>query len=267
MLFAGKDSPDCSDFIKNFLSSNRKVSCASEAESDVSGTKKTVAERKAFMQSYEEEKNIEAQSGSCTFEWNRTSSLSTRSLVLQTENTLGDIDEAVLYFDEEWYAVHSDKMDVHEVSRSADEMITSYQTLTLELLERFEKKNIEQTKTLVFFLKAIPSISAAQKMPALRNGSKSIASPLISAASNAFISFAENIAALYSEQNFVNIVLVKTDFYDDSWTKDLELSNWLCSYLDSLNENLSKKSNAKKNVQWIKPGAKAGGSKFRLFNF
>ena len=96
------------------------------------------------------------------------------------------MDEAILFFDEEWYAVHSDKMDVHEISRSADEMITSYQTLALELLERFEKKNDGQIKNLVFFLKSIPSISAAQKMPALRNGSKSIASPLISSASSAF---------------------------------------------------------------------------------
>ena len=236
VLIAGKNSPDGKKLADGFAFTGRLVAVTGpEAEIDFK-EKKTIAERRAEQASYEEAKSIEAQSGMCVFEWNKSSPISSRSIILQTENVFETLDEAVLYFDEEWFASNSDKLDSEQIARGTDEMILSYEYLTLELLSRFEKKHTSFPGTLVFLLKEGPSASDALKNPLLRNGISSIASPLVASSASAFATFAENVAALFGDKNYVNIVLVRGDSSMETCSSDEALGKWLGNYLDSVEE-------------------------------
>lgn len=248
ILIAGKDSPAGNEFAEGFLLASRNVLLTSAHEvpvdsenqnQDSSDTNKIILE-----------------------EWNRSSSLSARSLVLQTETNFSRIDEAVLIFDKEQHAADATKMNAAESSRISGDLISGYQYLALELLNRFEKKNTaaEQNSRLIFIIEECPTVSDCIKTPALRNGTKSIASPLVAAAGAAFVSFAENIAAVYADKPYVSIYLVKCD-HDDFSGSDKSLAKWLADYLDNADEG-KHKQNSKKSIQWIKAGAKTGGFSF-----
>lgn len=103
----------------------------------------------------------------------------------------------------------------------------------------------------------------AVRSPALRGGAGSVASPLVAAAAGAFVAFAENIAAVYGDCEYVNIVLVRGDRGMETSKTDDVLAKWLGSYLDSV-DGLKNKLTAKKSIQWAKPGAKNPGG-FTLF--
>ena len=208
----------------------------------------------------EEEKNLEAKSGICTIEWNKSSPLSARSLVLQTLTIFNRMDEAVLYFDEEWFASKAEKMDSEEIARGCDEMIAGYQYLALEIISSFQKRDAsEGPGTLVFLLKETPSRIDVLHSPALKDGLSAIASPLVSAGKAAFASFAENLAAVCSDSIFVNIVLIRGDNSMEGFRRDDETGRWLCTYLNSMDA-----SKSGKKAQWVKPGAKPS-SGFKLF--
>ncbi len=260
ILVAGKDMPECSAFCESLSKSGRKVAAGGK-ETEADEAKKTIAERRTQMEAYNESKTVEAKSGICTFEWNKSSPLSTRSFILQTENAFQSLDEAVLYFDEEYFASNAQKMDAEEVSRCCDEMLLSFQNLALEILNRFEKKYTENPFTLIFMLKECPCVSDAARLPSLRNGSVAIASPLVAAAASAFSSFAENIAAMYGDSVFTNILLVRGECKSDKSLTQGQEAQWLSSYLDGLYAQKTKLS-AKKSMQWISIGAKFSSSPF-----
>ena len=122
ILIAGKNMPDAGSFTDGVAFSGRNIIITGPQTDEVQPVKKlTIAERKANQAAYEEEKNLEAKSGICTIEWNKSSPLSARSLVLQTLTIFNRMDEAVLYFDEEWFASKAEKMDSEEIARGCDE--------------------------------------------------------------------------------------------------------------------------------------------------
>ncbi|MCR5217822.1 hypothetical protein [Treponema sp.] len=265
VLIAGKNSGDIDRFSDGLLSFSRQV-VETDAISfpEVKTGRKTIAEKKAELAAFEEEKEIQSQSGICTFEWNKASALSARNLVLQAENFFERVDEAVLYFDEEFYASSAEKMDAAEISRTCDELILGFEYLATEILSRFERKYEDKPFSLVFLLKEGPNLLDVLRSPAIKNGTVAIASPLVAAAAAAFTSFAENIAALYGDESYVNIVLVRGDASMEEAKKDDSLAKWLAPFLDSLDE-LKSKLTAKKSAVWIKPGSKKAGGGFSLF--
>lgn len=248
MLIAGKDVPAGNDFAEGLLDSSRNVVITGTgADVELSEEKEASESRKAV-----------------TLAWNKASSLSARSIILQTETSFDKLDETVLYFDEEMYAGLAQKMDPSECSRTADELILGFQYVALEALARYERKrNGELPGKLVFLIEECPNMMDAVRSPVLRSGTKAIASPLIASAAGAFTSFAENIAAAYGDAPFVNIVLVRGE-KSGEMAKDDSLAKWLASYLDSVDE-LKHKLTAKKSIQWVKPGAKSAGG-FSLFH-
>jgi len=265
VLVAGKNSGDADRFSEGFVSLSRQiVETEAVVFPDEKPVRKTIAERKAELAAFEEEKTVQAQSGICTFEWNKASALSARNLVLQAENFFGSLDEAVLYFDEEFYASQAEKMDASEISRTCDELILGFQYLAVEVLSRFEKKYTDRPFALTFILKEGPNVLDVLRSPGIKNGTVSVASPLVAAAASAFASFAENIAALYGDEPYVNIVLVRGDSSMEEARKDDVLSRWLGGFLDSLDE-LKSKLTARKSTAWIKPGSKKAGGGFSLF--
>ena len=150
----------------------------------------------------------------------------------------------------------ADQVDIEECAKGCDEMILSYQYLTLEVLRRFEHRhNADEPGKLIYLIKEGPSAADAVRAPSLRNGAYSIASPVVAAASSAFISFTENIVALYGDLPYVDFFLVRGDKSQDLVANDTAFAKWLGGYIDD-SAKLGEKSSAKKSLNWIKPGTK-----------
>lgn len=265
VLLAGKLMPSCEKLADALSLSGRYVAAAGEdsgLENLNPFEKKTIAEKKAAVQMHEEELERQSQSGICTIGWNASSPVSSRTLILDAERIYSGVDEAVLYFDEDFFASQSQMLEVSEISRGLDELVAGYQYLTLELLSRFEKKHsAENPALLVFLLKEGPCASDAVHSPSIKNGITAIASPVVASAAAAFAAFAENIAALYGDMSFVNIVLVRGDNSMETAKSDENLGKWLSEYMSGI-EEAKKVLNAKKSVSWIKAGSKVQGGFF-----
>ncbi len=246
ILIAGKDLPDGSDFVDGAELKMRNI-----AVTAIRGANPVASP------------NISA------FEWHRTSPVNARTLVLDSENAFGKIDEAVLYFDESYYAAKFNLLNPQECSESCDEMILGYQYLTLEILSRFEKKfsmnsGLEERpipSRLVFLIKTASEYEVT-KNTALRSSTPMASGPFVAAAAAAFRAFAENITAIYGQRDYVSIILVRGDLTNETAKHDRNLSEWLCTYMDEL-DSQKNKSSLKQILTWVKPGAKGTG--FSLF--
>lgn len=236
ILVAGKDMPGGIKVAEGLEASDRRValSCGSN-DSDSAAD------------------DVDSSSSIAGVEWNRASPVSARTFVLEAESSLEELDEALLYFDEDEYSKNAGLLNSEECLRTSDSMVLCYQYLTMTLLERFEKKHsAENPASLVFLLKNSYTCADLNRNPSLKNGMNVFASPVVAAAASSFEAFAENIAALYSEMDYVNIVLVKVDAEDA--VSEKAVGQWIGEYNDSLYPSL--KSAAKKSVQWLKPGSK-----------
>ena len=251
ILVAGKNMPEASSFTDGISHSGRNIIVSGNITDSEETRKLTIAERKANQAAYEEEKAQEAKTGMCTIEWNRSSPLSARSLVLQTTTIFGGMDEAVLYFDEEQYAAKAEKMDSEEIVRGCDEMIAGYQYLALEVLNAFQRRETSEGKgRLVFLLKETPDRIDVLKNPSVKDGLSPIASPLVAAGAAAFASFAENMAAVCSDSIFVDVIIARGDSSMEGFRRDDETGRWVASFLDSY---VSPDSSERNGVAWVSP--------------
>ncbi|MCR5047015.1 MAG: hypothetical protein K6A42_10595 [Treponema sp.] len=247
LLIAGKDLPDGSDFVDGAEVKMRKI-----AVTAAKGAKPAASA------------NISA------FEWLRTSPINARTLVLNAETEFDKIDEAVLYFDESYYSAKFNLLTPQECSQGIDEALLGYQYLTLELLSRFEKKysmnaGLEEKSLapkLAFLIKRSCSEYEATKNPSLRSTIPMASGPIVAAAAQAFQAFAENIAAIYGAREYVTILLARGDLTNESASRDRNLGEWICSYMDEV-DNQKNKLSLKQSLNWIKTGAKGPG--FSLF--
>ena len=247
ILIAGKDLPDGAEFVEGAEIKMRDIAVTAAKGAKPAATA-----------------NITA------FEWLRTSPINARTLVLNAETEFEKIDEAVLYFDENYYSTKFNLMTPQECSQSADEMILGYQYLALELLGRFEKKysmgaGLEEKgrpPKLAFLIKKSCSEFEAAKNSSLRSTTPIASGPLVSAAAAAFQTFAENIAALYGVREYVTVLLARGDNSNESAARDRALGEWICSYMDEV-DNQKNKLSLKQSLNWIKAGAKGPG--FSLF--
>ena len=248
ILIAGKNLPDGADFIEGAQVKMRNVAATASKGAKPASTPNTSA-----------------------FEWTRTSPVNARSLVLDAETEFGQIDEAVLYFDQAYYAGRFNLLTPQECSESIDEMILGYQYLALEILSRFEKKysmrsGLEEEKApvpkLAFLIKTCASECDVSKNGALRASTPMAASPFVAAAAAAFTAFAENIAAIYGGREYVTVLLAHGDQNIEVAKRDRSLSEWICSYMDEV-DNQKNKLSLKQSMSWIKAGAKGPG--FSLF--
>lgn len=251
-LIAGKEMPAGSKFADGLSMAARNIS--------ISGPQ--IEKQEDEEEDSDKIQQISEASGISIVEWNKTSPISSRTIILSTESIFGRMDEAILFFDEEWYASLEPRMNSQECIRGCDELILPYQSLCLEVLSRFEMKNSEDKPgSLVFLIKETPSNADTLRSPAVRNGISAIASPVVASAAAAFMAFAENIAALYGNQPYVNIYLVRGNNSIDVSASDVEFGKWLGSYIDSV-EDAGILMDAKKSINWIKAGTKVSTGKF-----
>ena len=156
--------------------------------------------------------------------WNRPSSVSARSLVLQAENAFTVIDETVLYFDAAVYAQQFTALSPEECTRAIDTMISGYHYLTMEILSRIEQR--KESGKLIYIVRHHPSMADVIRSSAIRSSTASAAGPFVSSAEAAFTAGS--------------------------------LASWLADYLAVLDG--IKRRSAKQSLSWIKAGSKAPGS-------
>ena len=191
------------------------------------------------------------------FEWNRSSPLSARTLILHAENNIGPIHEGVLVFDTYAATLDFPAFSADVCSRAVDELIAGYLFLTAELLARFSRNGGGR---LVFMLREQPSLAETILMPSLKNKTDfSNASVLSSVAAGAFKSFAENTAASYLSQQNIHCILTAVD-PSISYSA---AGSWIFDYIGELESQKNNRS-PKQIVQWIKYGSRPS-SGFQFF--
>jgi len=243
LLVAGKELPDGSFFAAGAVTSGRKPII----------TKSTSDE------------NAIAPNGVTGVVWNRPSALSARSLILKSLNEFNHLDECVIFFDEQYFIKKYGDLDsTAENVRVIEELISSYQYLTMEVITRILKKNKTDLVTatssekrnlkLIFLYKPNPSISECL----INKSTTKPSSPFLSTASSAFKAYAENIAASYAESEEITPILVNCDLSNELSNNDNALSNWLFSYIDTI-ESLKRPLTAKQKITWVKAGSKSPG--------
>ena len=241
ILFAGKEFPAGNDIASGAAFQGRKVLV----------TSLNVPE-KPEDDGNEAEAEVQKTGGVIQVNWNRSSTLSCRSLALKCENE-GGVDEAVLVFDEFYLATK-----YREVTNNAqvlEETVACYQYLAQELISRFQRQS-ERTFKLVFLYKSNFSLCDGVNSSNVRSLGIELSNPLVAAAAGAFYYYAENTAAILAEGGNITPILVSCEPNNDLSKRDSSLSVWLCEYMDSL-DNLKKPLSPKQKVSWVKAGAKS----------
>lgn len=121
----------------------------------------------------------------------------------------------------------------------------------------------KKNSRLIFILKNSPSQKDILALPALKDEFPSPLSPLVAAAEASFTAFAENIAALAVQTEFVQPLLIVVERQNETMSQDSALAAWLSEYLTAL-DSFKSKQNARALCTWIKAGARMPGS-FSLF--
>ncbi len=239
ILIAGKDLPDSVDLAESL----------SFAGFDVIVTGK------------QDDKKLLQNSEIVVAPWNKTSAVSARSLVIQSELGSGKLDNALLYFDGPLFASQFTSFSIEESPRALDEMVSGFQYLAIEVLTRFEQHR--NNGKLIFVLKTHPSVNDVLHSSSLRNSTSGPSNPFVAAAEASFATFAENVAALYGDKENISVLLVTGNSQNEIMKKDSNFANWLSEYLRQV-DGLKNKLDAKHSTNWIKAGAKNPGS-FSLF--
>ena len=184
----------------------------------------------------------------CSFNWNRHSSVSAHTFILEAVNTLKSLSHALLIFDAKEYEQRFSDFDTQTISEVTDEAVAGYMFLTKELLEFFSKR--EAGGTLCFLYQ--PSFAAKEiKSFAKNKDSVPTGRALVAAASAAFKAFAENTAALHGYER-IKIMLAE---YDESEEQNAQTqtAETLFAYLNAYNTS----DKYKQSIRWIKLGTKA----------
>lgn len=244
LLIAGKEVPLGNDFASGAASKQRKIIITKTHNSSDSDDSEMVP------------------SGITTVVWNRPSALSSRNLLLKCLNEFTYLDECVLIFDETYFvSKYGSMVNTSENIKIIEELIASYQYLTMEIVARVQKINANAAEKhptrLIFLFK--PNTSLSESIVSMTGRTSStISSPLISAAAGAFKSYAENTAATLYESEDIHPLLVMSEPGNEYTPKDAALASWLFEYIDSL-DSLKRPLTPKQKLSWIKAGSRTPG--------
>lgn len=164
--------------------------------------------------------------------WNKASPISARTVLLQAVAANGEIDRAVLLFDADAFDSRYEKLTVENISRGIDDMISGFQYMTEELLNRYAKDG--QDGCWLTFV----DCASTEKTGILT-----------AAAEAAFQAFAEKTAESYAGAS-CKVTLVRCD----KTTKN-ETAGWLNAYW-GLSGAEKAASQVKTATHWVKTGGK-----------
>jgi hypothetical protein len=250
VLIAGKEFPGGTSFAQAVQDFDRSVVLTTEQEATEHPGPERTKEKSAPGERASTKQKFQIVA------WNKSSPISTRSVVVHAENLFSKIDEAILFFDTAWYSARYPVFSTKDASRALDDMVAGYLHITLELLARFSKKGFGK---LIFLLKEGVPPNESAKTVSLPGEAKTAATTILPAtAEEAFRAFAQTIAYSYAGTDYVHVVLA----HAEASLRDEEIASWLFPYLDS--QSGGQKQNARNTAQWIKYGAKPSAG-FSLF--
>lgn len=237
ILFIGKDLPDGLEIAESLSRSGRKVFCVSKNEAEIA--------------------NFEAENISSAT-WNRTSAISALSLIIKAETKLENVDEALFYFDANYFATKFESDKTEEIANAVNIMISGYFYMISELLKRIDQK--KEKIAVAFLVKEYPS-----KFESCFSKSLAIvpASSVVSAAQAAFVSAAENFSALVSDKNFLSVLLAKCPTGNEFYKNEKFIGEWIASSLDAIKSSKNRQT-FKQSGSWNKVGGKISAG-FSLF--
>lgn len=221
----------------------------------------TLAGFKLSVTGLPEEKEALTSQETAVITWNKSSAISARSAVIQAETAHGYTSNTVFYFDSAYFSRAYPSFTTDSCPKILDELTAGFQYLALEAYNRIEQH--KKNSRLIFILKNSPSQKDILALPALKDEFPSPLSPLVAAAEASFTAFAENIAALAVQTEFVQPLLIVVERQNETMSQDSALAAWLSEYLTAL-DSFKSKQNARALCTWIKAGARMPGS-FSLF--
>lgn len=234
VLFIGKDLKENNEAITTTLNTNRKVFTTCNDN--------TIENPKISF---------------CS--WNKSSAISAKTVILNTEIKLHKIDEVIIYFDSLYFSTKYEIDKADNISAAVDNMILSYQLFINELLSRLDQK--KEDIQLTFLARTVPSKSELNSISS-KNITIRPASNIVSSAQEAFLSLAQNTASLVNEKPYLSVLLSQCTYENDLFKDEKALFSWLLSTMDQLHNQ--KKQTLKQALSWIKAGSKAY-SGFSLF--
>jgi len=163
--------------------------------------------------------------------WNRSSTLSARTVLLDMKNKFSSFDRALLIFDTVTFSEIIPDMEAASAIRCTDEYVRGYLLLVAELVKYFRQ---QKKGLIVFAVRSSALVDAKVSIP-------------VAVAESAFMRLAEETASTFanaSGDSGVQALLVKLDPVEDNVN------------LDWLSLQLTGPLPARTQVRWIKAGSR-----------
>ncbi len=229
ILIIGKDLPDSLEIAESFADSGKKVYAVFKTDSEAT--------------------NFEAENIFGTT-WNKSSAVSTHSLIIKAETRLEHIDEVLFYFDTAHFCSKFELDKTDDISNAVDQMINAFLYSTTELLKRIDQR---KEKILVtFFIKEYPS-----KLDTANNKTGVVlpSSAIVSAAQQSFISIAESFSTNVNERPYLNVMLANCNNTNEMYKNEKMIGNWLSTSMEII-KNQKNPQTIKQASVWNKVGSK-----------
>lgn len=229
LLLIGKDLPEAVDFAEALVSSGKQVFAVSKNETDV--------------------KNFESQNIFSAV-WNKGSSISTHSLLLNAQNKFEKIDEVIFYFDASYFASKFDTDKIEDFAPAMDFMMTSFLYSSAEVLRRADQK--QEKLSVLFLVKEAPSKydAASQKSSII-----SPVSTVVSVAQSAFEKIAENFSVNVVDRQYLSVILARILPNNELYKNEKGIAQWAVSSFESV-ASMKNHQNVKQAGAWNKVGSK-----------
>ena len=234
ILVVGKDLPESENLIKSFELQGHKIFATANSEIPV------------------ENDNI------FTFSWNKASSISAKTLLIQAEAKLVQLERVLIVFDSQAYAKKYESEKIEDCTQAVENMISGYIYFCQTLLTRLSQKN--KKVSVGFYLKSVPSKS---EILSAKTITQTPCTNNVAIAQGAFKVMAENFCVSLCELSDVSVFLCYSEPGNELYSNDRDTGSWLLSYFEAL-EKLKHKPSSKQALSWIKTGGKMPGT-FALF--
>ena len=236
-LFIGKDLPDGLAFAEALADSGRSVFGTAKSEADAA--------------KFESEK-IYATT------WNKSSAVSSHSVIIKAETKLDDLDEVVFYFDAANFCSQFELDRTEDLSNGIDTMISSFIFSTNELLKRLDQR--KEKTTVLFLVKEYPS---KYEMLSSKTAGIVPASSIVSAAQAAFCALAESFATNVADRDYLSVILSKCAYSNELYKNEDAIADWVVSALNTV-KTMKNPQTVKQACVWNKVGGKVSTG-FSLF--
>ena len=234
ILIVGKELPESENLIKSFELKGHKIFTTASSE---------------FILDND---NI------FSFTWNKASSISAKTLLIQAEAKLVQIDRVLIIFDAPNYSTKFESDRLEDCTPAVENMVSGYLYFCQTLLTRLSQK--QNKVTVGFYLK---TASTKSTLAQSKNITQTPCANTVALAQGAFEALAQNMAVSLYQLPTVSVFLSISELSNSLYSDDRETGAWLSDYFDSISA-LKTKQSAKSACTWVKVGGH-GPSSFPFF--